>query len=171
LVRGGDSEHVNEASCRPATWWTTKRALSPLAIQRSYKARKSSLFTGVNVDGGHGGDIGGGALGGAPSRTMFAHEGVAQGATPSTPGEGEAWGASLGPACLYLPSPSHGGEADWRGGRWRGECCVLAAVDRPCDPSACGEGEAAGSMAGGPLSRGGEREQGPHASGVSSELL
>jgi hypothetical protein len=52
-----------------------------------------------------------------------------------------------------------------------GEYCVQAAVDRPADPSAHGEGEAAGNMVGGgPLSRRGERELDPHTSGVSSEL-
>jgi hypothetical protein len=54
LEKGGESEQVNEASCRPATWRTVKRALSPLATQRSYRARNSSLLT--TDDGGVGGE-------------------------------------------------------------------------------------------------------------------
>ncbi len=113
LEKGGESKQVNEASYRPATWRKVKRALSPLAIKRSYRVRNSSLLT---VDDGRvGGKIDGESLGHAPSRTILAHVGAAQESTPSTPNEGEAWGASIDPARLYLPSPSHGGEADWRG--------------------------------------------------------
>jgi hypothetical protein len=165
----GDSEQVNEASCRPASWRIRKRALSPLVTHRSNRVRKSSLVTGaeVEVDGKAGGEIVDEVRGGTPSRTRLAHVGAAQGATPSNPSEGEAWawGDSVDPAGLYLPSPPSEGEAVWRG-----EYCTRVAVDRPAGPSARGEGEAAGIMAWGPLSRGGEREHGPHTSGVSSEL-
>jgi hypothetical protein len=165
-MEGGDSEQINKASCRPASWRTRKRALSPLATQRSNRARKSSLVTAADVDGGAGGEIVGKVLGGTPSRTRLAHEGAAQGTTPSTPSEGEAWGDSVDPAGLYLPSPPSEGEAVW----W-GEYCTRVADDHPAGPSARGKGEAAGSMAGGgPLSRGGQREHGPHTSGVSSEV-
>ncbi len=93
--------------------------MSPPAIQRSYRARKSSLLTAAAKDGGIGGELVGGALDSNLSQTMLAHEGTAQESTPSTPGEGEAWETRADPARLYLPSPSHGGEAEWRG-----EYCV-----------------------------------------------
>jgi hypothetical protein len=79
MIVGGKSEQINEASCRPASWQTEKRALSPLATHRSNRARKSSLVTAANVDGGVGCEIGGDALGCTSSRTRPAHEGTAQG--------------------------------------------------------------------------------------------
>jgi hypothetical protein len=115
LGKGGESEQVTEASCRPATWRTVKRALSPLATQHSYRARNSSLLT--TDDGGAGKETDGKSLGSAPSRTILAYVGAAQESTPSTPNKGEVWGASIDPARLYLPSPSREGEADWRGER------------------------------------------------------
>jgi hypothetical protein len=60
---GGKSEQINEASCRPASRRTKNRALSPLATHCSNRARKSSLVTAADVDGGVGGKIGGEALG------------------------------------------------------------------------------------------------------------
>ncbi len=144
MMVGSKSEQINEASCRPALWRTEKRALNPLVTHRSNRVRKSSLVTVADVDGGVSGEIGGEALGCTPSRTRLAHEGATQGTTPSTPSEEEAWGDSIDPAGLYLPSPPREGEAVWQG-----EYCTRVAVDRPYDPSACGEGEAAGSMAGG----------------------
>jgi hypothetical protein len=59
----GDSEQINEDSCRPASWQTRKRALSRLATHRSNRARKSSLVTAADVDGGASGEIVGEVLG------------------------------------------------------------------------------------------------------------
>ncbi len=74
MEKGGESEQVNEASCRPASWRTAKRALSPLATHRSYRVRKSSLVTAaVDVKGRIGGEV----LGFESSRTKLGHEGAA----------------------------------------------------------------------------------------------
>ncbi len=154
---------------------------SPLVTHRSNRVRKSSLVTAaevtaaeVEVGGRAGGEIVDEVRGGKPSRTRLAHVGAAQGATPSNPSEGEAraWGDSIDPAGLYLPSPPSKGEAVWRG-----EYCTRVAVDRPAGPSARGEGEAAGIMAWGPSH---EEERGSMVltpaglaanwGGVSSEL-
>jgi hypothetical protein len=63
MMVGGKSEQINEASCRPASLRIKKRALSPLVTNQSNRARKSSLVTAADVDGGVGGEIGGQALG------------------------------------------------------------------------------------------------------------
>jgi hypothetical protein len=74
VVKGrGVIEQVSETSWIPAAWQTVKRAFKPLSVQRSYRAKKSSL------DGAAEGVAGGGGrefLARSPSLTMLDHVGA-----------------------------------------------------------------------------------------------
>ncbi len=71
----GVIEQISETSCRPVAWRIIKRAFNPLPIQRSYRARKSSLDGAAEcVVCGRGR----GFLARSPSQTILDHVGAGQ---------------------------------------------------------------------------------------------